>query len=405
MDIPTAKESKRVLISGASIAGPAIAYWLVKYGFACTVVERAPALRTGGYAIDIRGAAVDVVKRMGLYDKVRAQDTGTESVVFVDKTGDELIKMDADAFGGRQNDDLEVMRGDLAAVLYEATKDSVQYIWNDTITELEESGQGVRVTFERGEPQTFDIVIGADGLHSTVRQIVWGDEDQFVRPLGAYISIATIPNYLGIKSQEVLFGVVGKSIGAYTANNNRDLKAMFLFSSKPIHYDRHSLAEQKQILADIFANEKGWETVRFVDEMSKSSDFYFDFIAQTRMNALHKGRVALVGDAAYCPSPASGQGTSMALVGAYVLAGELKNAGGDYSQAFDKYQHAMHDFIAQNLKIAPATLKGMIAPSKFNLGMRNVMFRMPKLFIGMNRQVMQFIQKAANSITLKDYER
>ncbi|HEY5806113.1 MAG TPA: hypothetical protein VIS56_01855, partial [Candidatus Saccharimonadales bacterium] len=215
--------------------------------------------------------------------------------------------------------------------------------------------------------------------------------------------IATIPNYLEIKNQEILYGVAGKSIGVYTANNNRDLKAMFLFNSKPLQYDRHNAAEQKQILADVFAGEKGWEVAKLVEKIHDSTDFYLDFIAQAHMQVLYKGRIALAGDAAYCPSPASGQGTSVALVGAYVLAGELKNAGSDYDKAFAQYQNVMQNFIAQNLKIAPVTLKGMIAPSKLNLYMRNMMFHMPRLFAGMNRQVMQFIQKAANSITLKDY--
>lgn len=400
---PESSPTRRVLISGASIAGPALAYWLTRYGFSCTIIERAPELRAGGYAVDVRGAAVEVVKKMGLFDEFQTHETGTEKVTFVDEHSRPLISIPADIFGSHQPDDLEVMRGDIAQVLYEATRHSTRYMFNDSITSLTETPAGVEVTFEHADPLEFDIVVGADGVHSNVRRLTFGDEQQFVKPLGAYISIATIPNYLHLKNEEVIYGEYAKSAGLYTARDNDELKAMLLFNAPRLQYDRHDIAAQKQIIATTFQETLGWEIPKLLQEMTQASDFYFDAIAQVQLPTWHKGRIAVIGDAAHCPSPASGQGTSIAIVGAYVLAGELKKAHGDHMLAFTAYQSAMQHFIDQNLKIAPITLKGMIAPSKLNLRLRNIMFHVPSLFISMNKQVMNLIQKAANAIRIEDY--
>lgn len=396
----TSTSPKRVLISGASIAGPAVAYWLAKAGYDCTIVERAPELREGGYAIDVRGAAVDILKRMGLFDQLKSRETGTKTVQFVNGAGKPLITLDADVFGGRQGDDLELMRGTIARTLYEATAKTTTYIWGDSITSITEDDAGAHVTFEHAAGQTFDLVIGADGLHSNVRRLSFGEEAPFVKPLGAYISIATIPNYLNLRDQEVFYGMKGKTMAVYTAAENRELKVMCLFNSAPLTYDRHDSAVQKQLVAQMFANETGWEVPRLLQELQQTSDFYLDTIAQTQLLQWSKGRVALVGDAAYCPSPASGQGTTVALVGAYVLADAIVKAEGNHEQAWADYHTRLSGFVQQNLKLAPITLKGMIAPSGVMLGMQKLMFRFPAVFIGMNRQVMNLIQKAAHAISL-----
>src|SRR5919202_944122 len=288
--------STKVLISGASITGPALGYWLSHYGFDCTIVERAPELRKGGYAIDVRGAAIEVIKKMGLYDKLQALDTNAEKVTFVDKTSKELLAIDADIFGGRQHEDLEIMRGDIAEVLYNATKNSCHYIWGDSIASLTETDQGIHVTFEQSPPQTFDIVIGADGVHSNVRRLAFGDETPFVKSLGAYISIATIPNTLNLHNEEIIYGVNGKSVGVYTANNNQELKAMFLFNSPVLSYDRHDSTSQKKIVADIFTDEQGWKVPYLLEAMQQTDDFYLDQIAQVHLPQWSKGRVVVAGD-------------------------------------------------------------------------------------------------------------
>nr|WP_234816608.1 FAD-dependent monooxygenase [Bacillus mycoides] len=189
-------QTMSVLISGASIAGPALAYWLHRHGFDVTVIERAPALRTGGYGVDIRGAAITVLKGMGILDQVRAADTNLTGVYFVNSKGEFEGQISEASMGNQQGLDIEIMRDDLSNILYDLTKDTVEYIWDDSITAIHETEAGAEVQFIHGKPQTFDLVIGADGLHSNVRTLTFGDEAQFKRTLGCYISIFTLENYL-----------------------------------------------------------------------------------------------------------------------------------------------------------------------------------------------------------------
>lgn len=389
-----------ILISGASIAGPTLAFWLNQYGYDVTIVERAPALRPGGYAVDVRGAAVEVLKKMNLYSQAQALDTNIQTVKFAGTNDKQLLSISADIFGGRAADDLEIMRGDLSLLLYNATKTTTTYIWDDTITDLQETQNGIEVKFKKSATGVFDAVIGADGLHSTVRKLTFGDEAQFIKHLGAYISIATIDNYKALNNEEVLYGTVGKTAAMYSSQGNTEAKAMFLFNSPPLNYDHHSTAQQKAALTKIFNNEPDWEIPELLKRATKASDFYMDSISQIVLPTYYQGRVVLVGDAAYCASPASGQGTSLALVGAYVLAGEIAAANGNMTQAFKNYETIMRPFAEKNQKIAPIALKGMIAPSKSHIRIRNLMFHVPSLFIFMNKQILNMIQKAATAIKL-----
>jgi 2-polyprenyl-6-methoxyphenol hydroxylase-like FAD-dependent oxidoreductase len=388
-----------ILISGASVAGPTLAYWLNRNGHRVTVVERAPALREGGYKVDIRGAAIDVIEKMGLLDQVHAAGTDMRVARFVDGTSKQLATMDAEIFGGRSTGDIEIMRGDLAKLLYDATAADVEYVFGDSITSLTEDADGVRVTFENASARTFDLVIGADGLHSNVRALAFGPEDQFVHHLGHYISIFSVPNHRDLDREEMMHGAPGRTAGMYATRQMTDAKALFMFAAPELEYDRRDLKQQQDLLADAYAGLR-WDVPRLLTEMRTAPDFYFDAISQVRMDRWTTRRIALVGDAACCPSPASGQGTSVSLVGAYVLAGELGEDG------FGDYEAIVRPYAEANQKLAASNLKGMVVKSKFQLRFQMFMLRlMPRLpgRDAMVRRITDAIHSAATAIELKNY--
>jgi 2-polyprenyl-6-methoxyphenol hydroxylase-like FAD-dependent oxidoreductase len=395
-------KSPTVLISGAGIAGTSLAYWLHRLGFEPTVVERAPALRDGGYKVDIRGAAIDVVKRMGLLDEALRASTDIRGTSFVNSAGKRLATMDADLFGGRSGGDLELLRGDLARILAAATRPAVEYLFGDSISTITQDTRGAAVTFTRGRPRRFDLVVGADGLHSRVRALAFGPEAAFIRHLGHAIAIFSVPNHLGLDRWELLYAAPGKTVGLSSTRRSPDAKAMFIFAAPPLDDGGRG---RQQLLAETFAG-AGWEVPWLLSQMPAAPDFYLDAISQVQMEHWSSGRVALVGDAAYCPSPASGQGTSIALVGAYVLAGELAASGGDYPTAFSRYEHALREYVAQNQRLALENLKGMVLRSRaqiwFQLGMIRLLPHLPgkEHIIG---RVTEAIHSAATGITLKEY--
>lgn len=394
----------RVLISGASVAGLALAYWLQEYGFEVTTVEQGSGLRRGGYGVDIRGAAIEVCRRMEILEAVRAADTNMQGVLFVNKKGKVEAKVGEAAMGNEPGVDIEIMRDDLTNILYERTKDKVSYIWGDSISTLRETDAGIEVAFVKAPGQVFDIAIGADGMHSKTRTLTFGPETQFVYPLGSYISIFTLDNYLNLAHQEKFYTTPGKTVGYYPTRNNSEAKAMFLFQSQPLTYSYKDIEAQKKLVADTFAKEAGWETQKLLRSMQTATDFYFDSVSQIIMPAWSKGRVGLVGDAAYCPSPLSGQGSSLALVGAYVLAGELKEAQGNYSLAFSTYEQQMRSFVEQNQKIGKMVAGSMVENSQFKIHLRNFMMRLPGVMPIMFRYINKMVAKSANAIVLKDYQ-
>ncbi|SHF00767.1 2-polyprenyl-6-methoxyphenol hydroxylase [Seinonella peptonophila] len=394
---------KRILISGASIAGPALAYWLQNYGFDVTIVEKAASLRRGGFGVDVRGAAISVLDQMGILDQVRAADTQMKGVYFVNGKGEIKGQISEASMGNQQGLDIEIMRDDLTTILHDLTKEKVHYIWNDSIVAMTEIEESLEVRFASGKLETFDLVLGADGLHSNVRKLIFGDEAQFKRSLGCYLSIFTTHNELDISHSQLLYPLPGKTVGMYSGRDRTEAKGMFIFQSDPLQYDRNNKKLQKQLVHEVFGNERGWETQRLLRAMNEAEDFYFDEICQMHMSTWSKGRVALVGDAAYGPSPLSGQGTSLALIGAYVLAGELKRAQGDYTKAFVAYEQEMRPFVEKNQKIGLTAAGGMVANSSFIIKLQNVMLRVPLLMKVFHHMITKMVVKAANGLELKSY--
>ncbi|MGV9852980.1 FAD-dependent monooxygenase [Streptomyces sp. NPDC003442] len=355
--------STKVLISGASIAGPALAYWLGRYGFETTVVELAPALRGGSQAVDFRGKThLTVLERMGVLNELRTLDTGGSPMTFVDQRGRQILHLPADFAGG----DVEVPRGELAQVLYHRGLPRTEYRFGDSITALEETLTGVQVTFRNGAPREFDLVIGADGLHSNVRRLAFGQEERYVRHLGYYAATWQLPNYLGLPPSSVGLNVPGR-LAAVGADHRDPARAgaFFVFASTELRYDRRDVAQQKALIRDAFAG-LGWEVPRLLESLGQAPELYFDSISRSDVPTWSTGRIALLGDAA-CGATIGGMGTGTAVVAAYVLAGELARARGDHRTAFARYEHALRDYAQGCQKggdrtgrfLAPGTATGL----------------------------------------------
>ncbi|MEU8122109.1 FAD-dependent monooxygenase [Spirillospora sp. NPDC049024] len=347
---------KNVLISGASIAGPALAYWLRRYGFGVTVVEVAPGPRPGGQAVDVRGPALEVAERMGVLDRIRERRVEMRGMSMVDGEGEELYRSEEHTITGGDlaGPDVEILRDDLSRILMDAAGDGVEYLYGDSIAGLEQEDGGVRVIFQSGTIRTFDLVVGADGAHSTTRRLVFGPERDYLTHLGTYLAVWTAPNFLGLDRWQVFHQMPGSSWGGgvMSVRGNEEVRVYLGFESeRPIEYDHRDTAAQKKIMADALAG-GGWVLPELLETMWDAPDFHFDSMAQIRMDSWSKGRVVLLGDAGYCGSPLSGQGTSMAMVGAYVLAGELKAAGGDHRAAFAGYEKELRGYVAANQELA-----------------------------------------------------
>ncbi|WP_297593102.1 FAD-binding protein [Mycobacterium sp.] len=342
-----------VLVSGASVAGTAAAFWLGRHGHSVTVVERHRGPRPGGQAIDVRGPALTVLDRMGLLGAAQKRKTQIRGSSVVDRDGNEVSRdTESTPTGGPiDSPDIELLRDDLVELLYGASQWTADYIFDDTITALDDDGAVVRVTFERAAPSEFDLVIGADGLHSNVRRLAFGPEENFIERLGTHAAIFTVPNFLGLDYWQMWHYGDSTMAGVYSARNNAEARAMLGFVETDLRIDYRDIEAQFAELERRMTGD-GWVRPQLLDYMRTAPDFYFDEMSQIKMDRWSRGRVALVGDAGYCCSPLSGQGTSVALLGAYILAGELKSAShdgtADHERGFANYQREFGDYVQRN---------------------------------------------------------
>ncbi|MFD9939625.1 FAD-dependent monooxygenase [Nonomuraea sp. NPDC059023] len=353
----------RVLISGASVAGPVLAYWLARHGFAVTVVERAPTLRkSGGHAVDLFRPAMDIAERMGVLDRLEQAKTGTSHLTY-HRAGKRPVGLELGRLVTAVSDrHVEIMRDDLSEIFYERSRDGAEYVFGDSITSISADGE---VTFEKGPARRFDLVVGADGLHSNVRRLTFGDAEEHW--IGAYLAVASIPNYLGLDGRMEVAAEVGRIAGIYGADRLPDARALFLFRPEgPLGHHHRDVPHQKALLRSAFAD-MGWEVPRLLDEADAAQTFYFDSVTQLRLDTWSRGRVTLVGDAGYCPGPAVGGSTSLAVVGAYVLAGELAAHGGDHTRAFPAYEHEMSDYVRRSRTFAVAAAKRLVPATRLDV--------------------------------------
>jgi 2-polyprenyl-6-methoxyphenol hydroxylase-like FAD-dependent oxidoreductase len=312
-----------VLIGGAGIAGPSLAFWLTQGGYRVIVAELAEGIRPGGQTVDLRGAGGDVVSRMGLIDRMRDRSLDQNGVAWIKADGRRRAEMPVTAFNGNGLvSKLEILRGDLVDVLYQATKDSADYRFNTRIEELNQADDAVEARLTDGTTLSADLVVGADGPHSAVRRLAFGTEEQFVQPLGGYNAWFTAPDSVGLDGWYLMYQAPGLNASMRPSHDPALCKAGLAFRSEPVAYDRRDAEQQRALLAKHFAG-AGWLCDALLSAAAEADDFYFDAFVQVHMPTISNGRVVLVGDAGYCASPLSGMGTSLALVGAYVLAGEL----------------------------------------------------------------------------------
>ena len=368
-----------VLISGAGIAGPTLAFWLGKYGFTPTLVESAPTLRTSGYVIDFWGLGYDIAEKMGLLSDITRLGYRTQELRIVDDSGRRLSGFGGELFreltGGRY---ITLGRSDLSKLIYDRISGSCEIIFGDSIAGLREAGAEVHVQFEHGGERRFDLVIGADGLHSRVRKLVFGPQDRYEKDLGYRVAAFETAGY---QPRDELVYIVhsapGRQVGRFALHDDRTL-FLFIFASRG-EPEPHGVAAQKAILRKVFEGD-GWELPRILRALDTCDDFYFDRVSQIRMAAWSRGHIALVGDAAFCVSLLAGQGSALAMTAAYVLAGELATSQGRPRDAFDRYEERLRPFILTKQRAAKRFAGAFVPRTRLGICFRNQViktFRVP----------------------------
>ncbi|MGW4062954.1 FAD-dependent monooxygenase [Amycolatopsis sp. NPDC004747] len=378
-------KNRTVLISGASIAGPALAHWLTRSGYSVTVVEHAPALRPGGQAVDFKGPTHrTVLARMGILDEVLARQTGGQDQTIVDAAGRPRAVIPGEFTGG----DLEIRRGELSEILHASS--DCEYLFGDTITSLTETADGVDVTFAHAEPRRFDLVVGADGIHSNVRRLAFGPERDYVRYLGYHYALAELGEELGGGEAQMY-----NEPGRMAAVGGPKASAFFVFASPELDYDRTDTGRQRQLLMDAYRG-AGWRVPELVARIPQAREFHLDSLSRVTIDRYSRGRVVLLGDAAY-GNTLGGFGTGLAVVGAYVLAGELRAAGGDHRIAFARYEELMRGYakVSQRGSAGPF----LAPPSPLRIRLRDWTFKSRFLL----RLLLKATDRFATDIELPDY--
>ena len=370
----------RIIINGVGVAGPTLAYWLRKAGHDVLLVEAAPHLRSGGYVIDFWGVGYDIAEKMGLLPRIQEQGYSVEEVRFVDSEGRIRGGFPVSVFRRLLGDRFtSLRRSDLAAILYDALDGQVETIFGDSIAGIEETGTTVRVRFDRSSPRDADLVVGADGLHSRVRQLAFGAEADFEVGLGYHVAAFEAQGY---RPREELVYVSHAAPGRQVSRfSMRDDKTLFLFVFRD-HYAQaphpSTDAERCAMLTNVFSG-LGWECPRILAAAQHASEIYFDRVSQIRMSRWTNGRIALVGDSAACVSLLAGEGTGLAMAEAYVLAGELRDAGGDHALAFSGYEARLMAFIARKQSAAAKFASSFAPKTSTGIAFRDLVTRLMRL--------------------------
>jgi 2-polyprenyl-6-methoxyphenol hydroxylase-like FAD-dependent oxidoreductase len=361
----------QVAISGAGVAGAALAHWLYRTGHLPTLIEKAPKFRTGGYMIDFWGVGYRVAKRMGIEDPINAAGYQIEYLRSVGSGGE--VKADVDVNVFRRmigNDFTSLPRGDLAAAIYATIEDKVETIFGDSIATVVEHSDGVRLTFEKRAPRDFDLLIGADGLHSNVRGLVFGPEREFERYLGCKVAACVVDGYRPRDELiYVTYSTPGRQLARFALRGER---TMFLFIFRAEH-DNAGVAPKEQLRNEF--GDVDWESRQILAALDDVDDLYFDVVSQIRMERWSHDRVLLIGDAAGCISLLGGEGTGLAITEAYVLAGELARAGTDHRAAFDAYEARLRPFIVSKQAGAVRYIPFFATRTRLGLWFRTVAMR------------------------------
>ena len=379
----------RIAINGVGVAGPALAYWLLRGGHEVTLVEESPVLRTGGYVIDFWGLGYSVAERMDILDALRAAGYRVGEVRFVDGRGERTSGFTTDALRASLGERFTSLpRGALAEIAYRAVEARVETIFGDSMRAIEDRDDAVGVAFEKHAAREFDLVIGADGLHSRVRELVFGAGNRFERRLGCHVAAFEAEGY---RPRDELAYVIhsrpGRQVSRLALRGDR---TMFLFVFGDEHMEGpepRDDAQRRAVLKRVFGD-MGWECPRILHAMESAGDVYFDQVSQIEMGRWSKGRVALVGDAAACVSLLAGEGTGLALAEAYVLAGELAAAGGGHADAFRRYEERLRPFITAKQRSARRFLSSFMPRTAFGIWFRDqaiklmALPRMGDLFLG-----------------------
>jgi 2-polyprenyl-6-methoxyphenol hydroxylase-like FAD-dependent oxidoreductase len=362
--------NRSVLISGGGVAGPSLAYWLGTSGYQVTVVEQAPGLRGSGAApVDFRGDQLALLARMGVLGEIQAAQTGMGDQVVIGADGKRRSTFPSALFSG----DVEIERGDLARILHARSKDAAEYVFGDHITAMTQAPDGVDVSFAHGPDRRFDLVVGADGLHSAVRRLAFGEERQFRHDLGLAIAGFAVPNIFGLDHSGLVYNEPGRLAMVTSGRDRTRATACLMFTAMLRDYDWHDTAGHKRIVAGHFAG-TGWRVPELLAALQDAPEVYFDTISQIRMDRWSAGRVVLLGDAAWCTGP-GGNGTGHAMLGAYTLAGELAMAGGDHRGAYQSYERIMRPPVAKSQKTAAGAGRFLTPATERKIRSRNLTFR------------------------------
>ena len=365
--------NRTVLISGGGVAGLALAYWLQREGFSTTVIERSPELRSGGQAVDIRGVALEVVKAMDLHDAVDVRRTRLRGMSILDVTGQEMERTEERTYSAGRLDsaDIEIFRDDLCGLLLNQAGEGVEYIYGDSITAIKQDAHTATVSFRSQPDRRFDLVIGADGVYSNVRKLVFGNDASFVRPLGVTLALFTTPNLIDLQDWQLAHR--GEAVGyvIYPSFDRTQLRVGAGFGAEPGGVPRNDMTAQKAAVA-AKCKDLGGFFPQLLDAMRDTSQFYWGELAQIHMPGWSQGRVALVGDAGYCASPFSGQGTSLALVGALVLAKALAQTPEDFAAAFATYEQRMRPFVNLNQGLVDMERRGHVPDDQLTMAKNGI---------------------------------